>query len=330
MTKQLILGIETSCDETCAAIVANGRNLISNTIYTQIDTHKRFGGVVPEIASRSHIEKIDEVVHTALREAGVKLQDITAVAATNGPGLVGALLVGLNYAKGLAYGAGLPLIPINHIEGHICANYIANHDFAPPYVALVVSGGHTSFIEVNSYTEYNLLGSTTDDAAGEAFDKAARMLGLPYPGGVEIEKLAKSGDPSAIRFPRAVTENPLDCSFSGLKSNLYQYLQKNKEYNAADVAASFQDAIADVLAERALRAVKITDAKAFALCGGVAANTRVRTKVQEACASVGVSLQVPPISLCTDNAAMIAAAGFYRLDCVSNWLAVNAVPNLAL
>jgi N6-L-threonylcarbamoyladenine synthase len=290
---------------------------------------------VPEIASRSHIEKIDDVVQEALDQsleaAGVSMGEIDAVAVTCGPGLVGALLVGLSYGKALAYACGKPLVAVNHIEGHICANYLADPDFTPPYVCLVVSGGHTSFISVTDYTDYELLGSTRDDAAGEAFDKAARMLGLPYPGGVEIEKLAVQGNPSAIAFPRAETENPLDCSFSGLKSAVSGFIQKNKDYPKADIAASFQEAIADVLVSKALAACRMKGCKTLSLAGGVAANKHIRNRMAEASAREGLRLQIPPISLCTDNAAMIASAGYFRY--VKGELAdlsLNAYPGLEI
>ncbi|MCL2704432.1 MAG: tRNA (adenosine(37)-N6)-threonylcarbamoyltransferase complex transferase subunit TsaD [Defluviitaleaceae bacterium] len=331
MKNTLILGIETSCDETCAAVIKNGREVLSNVVYSQIDIHRKYGGVVPEIASRNHIERIDDVMEEALETAGVNLTEMDAVAVTYGPGLVGALLVGLSYGKALAYAAKKPLIAVHHIEGHICANYIADPCFTPPYVALVVSGGHTSFVCVNDYTEYTLLGSTRDDAAGEAFDKAARMLDLPYPGGVEIEKLAAGGNPHAVKFPRAATENPLDCSFSGLKSAVAGFIQKNRDFPKADIAASFQEAVADVLVGRAITACHMKNSKILSLSGGVAANKYIRRRMTEACEREGLFLQIPPIALCTDNAAMIASAGYFRF--VNGEIAgldLNAYPGLEL
>lgn len=326
----MILGIETSCDETCAAVVSAG-GILSNVVYSQIDVHRRYGGVVPEIASRSHIEKIDDVVDEALYLAKISINDIDAVAATAGPGMVGALLVGLNYGKGLAYAASKPLVAVHHIEGHICANHLANADFAPPYVCLVVSGGHTSFVYAEDYGVYEILGGTLDDAAGEAFDKAARMLGLPYPGGVEIEKLATGGDATAVPLPRAVTDNPLDCSFSGLKSALSGFLQRNKDFPKADIAASFQEAVADALVSRALEACRVKNCQKLSLAGGVAANRHIRSRMAAACADKGIALQIPPINLCTDNAAMIAAAGHFKfLKGEFADMGQNAYPGLPL
>ena len=327
----LILGIETSCDETCAAVVKNGREVLSNVIFSQIDIHTRYGGVVPEIASRSHIEKIDDVVDEALSIANTGLPEVDAVAVTYGPGLVGALLVGLSFGKALAYAAGKPLVAVNHIEGHINANYLSDEFFAPPYIALVVSGGHTSFVHVIDYTKYELLGATRDDAAGEAFDKAARMLGLPYPGGVEIEKLSAHGNPAAIKFPRAETPNPLDCSFSGLKSAVAGFIQKNKDFPKEDIAASFQEAVADVLTNKALTACRMFKSGVLSVVGGVAANKYIRGRMDEVCKKEGIRLQIPPISLCTDNAAMIAAAGYYRfINGEIAGLNLNAYPGLEI
>ncbi|MDR1706022.1 MAG: tRNA (adenosine(37)-N6)-threonylcarbamoyltransferase complex transferase subunit TsaD [Clostridiales bacterium] len=331
MNDVIILGIETSCDETCAAMVKNGREALSSAIYSQIDLHRRFGGVVPEIASRNHLEKIGPVVREAMEAAGLRYSDLTAVAAANGPGLVGALIVGVSYAKALAYAINKPLVAVNHIEGHICANYIADPAFEPPYVCLVVSGGHTMLAYVSGYGRYERLGSTRDDAAGEAFDKAARLLGLPYPGGVEIDRLAAAGTPS-IKFPKA-SVTALDFSFSGLKSAVANFLQKpeNANVNKADIAASFQAAVVDVLTEKALAACAVKDCKTLALAGGVAANSALRRRMAEACAEKGIELRIPPVSLCTDNGAMVASAGYYRyINGETAALDLNAYPGLEL
>ncbi|MCL2350273.1 MAG: tRNA (adenosine(37)-N6)-threonylcarbamoyltransferase complex transferase subunit TsaD [Defluviitaleaceae bacterium] len=331
----VILGIETSCDETSAAVVIGGGFIASNIIYSQIDIHRPHGGVVPEIASRDHVKKIDQVVQKALDEAGVKLGDITAVAATYGPGLVGALLVGLNFAKALAFAADKPFIGVNHIEGHIASAYLENKGFAPPFVALVVSGGHSHLVHVKDYKDFEVLGGTHDDAPGEAFDKVARVLGLPYPGGVEIDRLAKQGNPAAIAFPRAWLGDTLDFSFSGVKSSVLNHLNaakmKNEPINSADIAASFQEAVTEVLTKKAITACQTTGCKSLAVVGGVACNTRLRQLLTKACTQEGIRLHIPPPSLCTDNAAMIAAAAHHNLTTKNlSPLSLNAAPSLSL
>ncbi|MCL2415269.1 MAG: tRNA (adenosine(37)-N6)-threonylcarbamoyltransferase complex transferase subunit TsaD [Defluviitaleaceae bacterium] len=330
-----ILAIETSCDETAAAVVIGGRVIISNIIYSQIEIHREFGGVVPEIASRNHIAKIDEVVSAALAAANLDITEIDAVAATAGPGLIGALLVGLSFGKALAYAAGLPIIGVNHIEGHICSNYLENPDFAPPFVCLVVSGGHTHLIYVKDYGEYEVLGKTRDDAAGEAFDKVARSLGLNYPGGVEIDKLAKHGNQTAVNFPRAWLEaTSLDFSFSGLKSAVLNYLNSAKmseqEIVPADVAASFQKALVDVLVEKSISACKLKNAAKLAVAGGVGANSFLRKALTEKCEENKIILNIPSPIFCTDNAAMIASCGYFSyIRGKFDNLNLNAYPNLA-
>lgn len=336
MEKKLILSIESSCDETSAAVVENGRVVLSNIIATQIDTHKKFGGVVPEVASRMHIEVIDKVVKEALEEANVSLEDIDAIGVTYGPGLVGALLVGLQYAKGLAYASNKPLVGVNHIEGHICANFIQHKDLKPPFVSLVVSGGHTFIVYVKDYGKYEVLGQTRDDAAGEAYDKVARALGLGYPGGPKIDKLAKEGNPDAIEFPRAnFHEETLDFSFSGLKSSVLNYLNKcsmqNVEVNKADVAASFQKAVVEVLKDNVFLTIKNKGLDKIAIAGGVAANSALRNALIDEGKKVGVEILFPELKLCTDNAAMIGSAAYYRLiNNNKSSLDLNAKPNLKL
>ena len=331
----LILGIETSCDETSAAVVSNGRAALSNVIDSQISIHREYGGVVPEIAGRRHIERIEAAVSRALSDAGVSLGDIDAIAACNGPGLVGALLTGLSFAKALAFSTAKPLISVHHIEGHICANYIEHEGLEPPLLSLVASGGHSDLILAESYADYKLIGKTRDDAAGEAFDKAARALGLPYPGGVEIDRLARKGDPSAIAFPRAMSGDGLDMSFSGLKSAVLNYLNKagmtGEKINAADAAASFQEAVVATLTEKSLAAIKATGAKRFALAGGVAANSLLRERLAKACQGAGVSFFVPSPVLCTDNAAMIASRAFFDYERgVFADLTLNAKPSMTI
>lgn len=331
-----ILAIESSCDETAAAVVENGRTVLSNVISSQIDIHTLYGGVVPEIASRKHMERINYVVGQALSEAGTKLKDMDAVAVTYGPGLVGALLVGVAHAKALAYAAGLPLIGIHHIEGHISANYIENRKLEPPFLCLVVSGGHTHLVRVADYGVYEILGKTHDDAAGEAFDKVARAIGLGYPGGPKIDRLSKEGNPRAIAFPKGqIADSPYDFSFSGVKSAVLNYLNQSAmqgtEINAADVAASFQQSVVDVLVEKTMAAVKNTGTEKLALAGGVASNSAIRAGMQEACKKAGVELFCPSPVLCTDNAAMIGAAAYYEFQKgVRHGLDLNAVPNLRL
>lgn len=332
----LILGIESSCDETAAAVVKNGREVLSNVINTQIAIHKEFGGVVPEVASRHHIENIDNVIDEALKAAGVTFSDIDAIAVTYGPGLVGALLVGVSTAKALSFALKKPLIAVNHIKGHIAANFIAHKELEPPFVCLVASGGHSHIVEVNDYTELKILGRTRDDAAGEAFDKVARVLGLGYPGGPLIDKLAKEGDINAVRFPRVkMDDNALDFSFSGVKTAVINHLHKldqnGVEYNKADIAASFQDAVTDVLCEHTIEAAKKSGHKIITLAGGVAANSALREKMTRLADKDKISVLYPPLVLCTDNAAMIAAAGYYGyLKGEFSDMTLNAQPALSI
>lgn len=332
----LILAIETSCDETAASVVKNGREVLSNVIYTQIALHTKYGGVVPEIASRKHIEKINQVIESALEEAGVTLREITAIAVTYGPGLVGALLVGVSEAKAISFATGIPLIGVHHISGHISANYIEYQELEPPFVCLVASGGHSHLVVVRDYGEYEIIGRTRDDAAGEAFDKVARAIGLGYPGGPKIDKLSKEGNPDAIPFPRAkVGENEYDFSFSGLKSAVLNYLNscqmKGEEIVQADVAASFQKAVIDVLVEHSLHAVKEFGFGKFAIAGGVASNTSLREAFEKECAERGIAFYHPSPVYCTDNAAMIGAAGYYEYKKgIRHGYDLNAVPNLKL
>ena len=331
-----ILAVETSCDETAAAVVENGREVLSNVISSQIDLHTLYGGVVPEIASRKHIEKINQVMAEALLQAGKKLSDMDAVAVTYGPGLVGALLVGVSAAKAVSFASGIPLVGVHHIEGHISANYIENRDLEPPFVCLVVSGGHSHLVVVKDYGEYEILGRTRDDAAGEAFDKVARAIGRGYPGGPKIDKVSREGNPEAIAFPRAkVGDSDYDFSFSGLKSAVLNYLNscemKGESFCQADVAASFQKAVVDVLAEHSMHAVESCGIKKFAIAGGVASNTALREALTTACEERGVTFYHPSPLLCTDNAAMIGAAGYYEyVKGVRHGYDLNAVPNLKL
>ena len=332
----LILAIESSCDETASAVVKNGREVLSNVISSQIALHTLYGGVVPEIASRKHIEKINEVIQEALDQAGVKLSEIDAIGVTYGPGLVGALLVGVAEAKAVSYAAGIPLVGVHHIEGHISANYIACKELEPPFICLVVSGGHTHLVVVRDYGKYEIIGKTRDDAAGEAFDKVARAIGLAYPGGPKIDRLAKEGNPDAIHFPRAKVEDaPYDFSFSGVKSAVLNYLNgchmKGEPVVEADVAASFQKAVCDVLVEHAVQAVKDYGISKLALAGGVASSSALREAMKAACEKEGVSFYYPSPILCTDNAAMIGAAAYYEyINGVRSGLDLNAVPNLRL
>lgn len=331
-----ILAIESSCDETAASVVINGRNIISNVINSQIKIHTEYGGVVPEIASRKHMENIVNVVDEALKEADMTLNDLDAIAVTNGPGLVGALLVGVSFAKTLAWSINKPLIPVNHIEGHICANYPENKDLEPPFVILVISGGHTYLAICSEYGKYEIVGQTRDDAAGEAFDKVARAIGLGYPGGPKVDKLAKEGNPDAIEFPRAkISDSAYDFSFSGLKSAVLNYINqkemKNEEINRADVAASFQKAVTDVLTEHTIYAARKYGMDKVALAGGVASNSALRASMKAACEKAGIQLYYPAPILCTDNAAMIGAAGYYEfIKGTRHGLDLNAVPNLKL
>lgn len=331
-----ILAIESSCDETAAAVVKNGREILSNIIYSQIALHTEYGGVVPEIASRKHIEKINQVIEQALCEAHMGLKEMDAIAVTYGPGLVGALLVGVSAAKAISFASGIPLVGVHHIEGHISANYIENKDLEPPFVCLVVSGGHSHLVVVKDYGEYEILGRTRDDAAGEAFDKVARAIGLGYPGGPKIDKISKEGNPDAIHFPRAkVAEAEYDFSFSGLKSAVLNYLNscemKGEEINKADVAASFQKAVIDVLVEHSMDAVKRYGFTKFAIAGGVASNSSLRTAFQEVCGKEGIEFYHPSPIFCTDNAAMIGTAGYYEYKKgIRHGFDLNAVPNLKL
>ena len=332
----IILAIESSCDETAAAVVKNGREVLSNVISSQIDLHTLYGGVVPEIASRKHIEKINQVVEQALSEAHMTWDDITAIAVTYGPGLVGALLVGVSFAKALAFALKKPLIGVHHIEGHISANYIENKELEPPFMCLVVSGGHSHLVKVKDYGEYEILGRTRDDAAGEAFDKVARAIGLGYPGGPKIDKVSSEGNSEAIAFPRAkVADNEYDFSFSGLKSAVLNYLNscemKGETVNQADVAASFQKAVVDVLVGHSMTALERYGFKKFAIAGGVASNTHLRAAMIEACEKQNVEFYHPSPILCTDNAAMIGAAAYYEyVKGVRHDWDLNAVPNLKL
>ena len=331
-----ILAIESSCDETAAAVIKNGREVLSNVISSQIALHTLYGGVVPEIASRKHIEKINPVIESALSEAGVLLNDITAIGVTYGPGLVGALLVGVAEAKAIAYAAHKPLIGVHHIEGHIAANFIENKNLEPPFICLIVSGGHTHLVVVKDYGEFEMIGRTRDDAAGEAFDKVARAIGLGYPGGPKVDMAAREGNPDAIDFPRANVEgSPYDFSFSGLKSSVLNYINHEKmagrEINVPDLAASFQKAVVDVLTVRAVRAVQEYKYTKLAIAGGVASNQSLRNILQEECKKTGIEFYCPSPIYCTDNAAMIGVAAYYeyKKGICATW-DLNAVPNLKL
>ena len=331
-----ILAVESSCDETAAAVVRNGREVLSNVIYTQIALHTEYGGVVPEIASRKHIEKINQVIGQALRDSGKKLKEMTAIAVTYGPGLVGALLVGVSAAKAISFATGIPLVGVHHIEGHISANYIENKDLEPPFICLVVSGGHSHLVVVKDYGEYEIIGRTRDDAAGEAFDKVARAIGLGYPGGPKIDKVAKEGNPDAIHFPRAKDGDAVyDFSFSGLKSAVLNYLNscemKGETICVPDVAASFQKAVVDVLVEHSMDAVQKYGYDKFAIAGGVASNSALRAAFEKACAQRNITFYHPSPVFCTDNAAMIGAAGYYEYcKGVRHGYDLNAVPSLKL
>ena len=336
-----ILALETSCDETAAAVVENGRKILSNVVFSQIDLHELYGGVVPEIASRAHMEACGRVVGQALKEAGTTIGEIDALAVTKGPGLVGALLTGVNYMKGLAFSAGKPLVGVNHIEGHISANYLSHPELEPPFLCLVVSGGHSHLAEVCGYGEYRLIGRTADDAAGEAFDKAARVLGLPYPGGPRMDALAEEGNPEAFTLPRPKTAEEFGYSFSGLKTafiNLVHGMEmKGETLPKADLAASFRRAVCSQLIETAERALRDLPGfgeegpMGFALAGGVSANRELRRMAAEMCSRVGVALYMPEVPLCTDNGAMIGSAAYYRLmrEEVAG-LEMNAEPTLRL
>lgn len=329
MKETLVLGIESSCDETSVAVVKNGREVLSNVIDTQIKIHEQFGGVVPEIASRNHIEAISRVTKLALEQANVKLEDIDVIAPTYGPGLVGALLVGVSYGRGLAYALNKPLIGVNHLEGHISANYITHPDLEPPFLCMLTSGGNTQIVYVKDYCDMEVLGRTRDDAIGEAFDKVARVIGLTYPGGPKIDKLAEQGK-ATINFPKTHFEN-LDFSFSGIKTAVINLHHKNPEVNKADLCMSFEKAVTEVLTENIEKAIKQTGIKKVVLAGGVSANTHIREEFEKLGQKLNVQIYKPDLKLCTDNAAMIGSAGYYRYlhgDISDNTL--NAVPNLKI
>ena len=330
------LGIESSCDETAAAVIVNGRKVLSNVISTSLELHKEYGGVVPEIASRKHVEFIMPVIDRALKEAGMPLSDITYVGVTYGPGLIGALLVGLSAAKALAWAAGKPLVPVHHIEGHISANYLQYPELEPPFICLVASGGHSHIVDVRDYGKYRILGRTKDDAAGEAYDKIARALGLGYPGGPAVDQAARKGDPGAIPFPRVRFKDSYDFSFSGLKTAVLNYLNKASMQATSvcipDVCASFQEAVVDVLTENTLRAAADLGYQKIALAGGVAANSSLRLRMEEKASASGISFYRPSPILCTDNGAMIGAAAYYAAVCRHRFagLDLNAAANLSL
>jgi putative glycoprotease GCP len=332
----LILAIETSCDETAASVVKNGREVLSNVISSQIELHKIYGGVVPEIASRKHIEKINQVIEEALMEAKITLDDIDVIGVTYGPGLVGALLVGVAAAKAISYAKKIPLVGVHHIEGHISANYIENLDLEPPFICLVVSGGHTHLVQVEDYGKYNIIGRTRDDAAGEAFDKVARAIGLGYPGGPKIDQLSKTGNANAIKFPQGkIADAPFDFSFSGVKSAVLNHINgckmKNEPIHEADIAASFQKAVIDVLTEKAIKAVKEYGIDKFALAGGVASNSTLRAALEKECKEQGIHFYTPSPIFCTDNAAMIGVAAYHEYcSGTRHGLELNAVPNLKI
>ena len=330
-----ILAIESSCDETAAAVVQSGRRILSNAVFSQIPLHAIYGGVVPEIASRAHVDAVDRMVDQALKDAGMTFDDIDAFAVTYGPGLVGALLTGVSCAKALSYALDKPLIPVNHIEGHICANYLSHEELEPPFVCLVASGGHSHILMVEDYGVYRLLGCTQDDAAGEAFDKAARVLHLPYPGGPLLDKMAQSGNPQALKLPRPHTPGQYDFSFSGLKTAFinacHNLEQKGQTLPAEDLAASFQYAVVDQLLSKTMQAARDYSAPRLALAGGVSANSGLRAAFEKACQREGIQLYMPQLKLCGDNAAMIGSAAYYRLlrDEAAP-LSLNAKPALRL
>lgn len=331
-----ILGIESSCDETAASVVKNGREVLSNIISSQIEIHTQYGGVVPEIASRKHIENIDGVIKKAIEDANVTFEEIDAIAVTYGPGLVGALLVGVAQAKALAYALKKPLVGVHHIEGHVCANYIENKQLEPPFLCMIVSGGHTHLVKVLEYGRYEIIGKTRDDAAGEAFDKVARAIGLGYPGGPKIDKISKEGNAYAMEFPQAKVEgSPYDFSFSGVKSAVLNQINmskmKGEELVTADVAASFQRAVVEAIVTRTIRAAKESGFSKVALAGGVAANSCLRDTMKRECEANGLQLFYPSTVYCTDNAAMIACAGYYEyINGTRHGLDLNAVPNLKI
>ena len=331
-----ILGIESSCDETAASVVEDGRKVLSNVIASQVEEHKIYGGVVPEIASRRHTEAICGVVEKALKDADCTLADIDAIAVTYAPGLIGALLVGVNYAKGLSLATGIPLVPVHHLRGHIAANYISNEDIKPPFLSLVVSGGHSHIINVKSYTEFEIIGRTRDDAAGEAMDKAARTVGLPYPGGVNLDKISVNGDENKYKFPKPkLADSPYDFSFSGLKTfavNLvHNASQKGETVKAEDLGASFIKAVTDLLTSHTMLAAENTGAKEIVLAGGVSANSRLRRVMAEECGKRGIKLCMPELKYCGDNAAMIASQGYYEfINGKTADLSLNAVASMPI
>ena len=330
------MGIETSCDDSSVSILKNDREVLVNLISSQIDIHKMFGGVVPEIASRKHLEAINPLIEKALNDCNLKYQDIDLISVTKGPGLIGSLLVGISAAKALSLAADIPMIGTNHMQGHICANYLSNKELEPPFISLVVSGGHTYLVKVNGYTDYEIIGTTRDDAAGESYDKIARSIGLGYPGGPKIDKLAKEGNKDAIDFPRIMLEkDSYDFSFSGLKTSVLNYInkqnQKNIEINKADLAASFQEAVVDVLVEKSMRLIDESGLKTLAVSGGVAANSRLKERVLEKAKENGIQVYFPDKILCTDNAAMIATAGYYDyINGKQDGLDLKVYPNLEL
>lgn len=330
-----ILGIESSCDETAAAVVEDGRRLLSNVVATSVQEQALYGGVVPEIASRRHVEYISAAVEQALAEAGLAIADIDAVAVTFAPGLIGAVLVGVNFAKGLAYGAGKPLVPVHHLRGHIAANYLTHPELAPPFLCLVASGGHSHIVQAEDWCRFRVLGRTVDDAAGEAFDKVARTLGLPYPGGPSVAQAARTGDPHAYRLPTPHVEGRYNVSFSGLKTavinEVHNAAQRGEEIRVPDMAASFQERIAQILAQKLLRAAEDTGAKTICLAGGVAANGRLRTLVNNGAQKLGARLFLPELKFCGDNGAMIAAQGYYEYrDGSLAPLTLNGLPTLPI
>ncbi len=325
----LTLGVESSCDETSVSVVKNGREILSNIIDTQIPIHEKYGGVVPEIASRNHIEAISRVTKKALEEANVTFEDIDAITPTYGPGLVGALLVGLSYAKALSFAINKPLVGVNHIQGHIAANYITHKDLKPPFLCVMMSGGNTQLVYVKDYTEFEVLGKTRDDAIGEAFDKVARVVGLGYPGGPKVDKLAKEGNKEAIELPKTHFDN-LDFSFSGIKTAVINLHHKNPDVNKADLCASFEKTVTEILLDNTKKALKKTGLKTVALAGGVSANSYIRNAFLEL-EKKGIKVFMPDLKLCTDNAAMIASAGYYNyIKGIRSDIDLNAVPNLKL
>ena len=325
----LTLGIESSCDETSVAVIKNGREILSNIIDTQIPIHEKYGGVVPEIASRNHIEAISRVTKLALKEANVELKNIDAITPTYGPGLVGALLVGVSYAKALSYAINKPLVGVNHIQGHIAANYLTYKELKPPFLCLLVSGGNTQIVYVRDYTEFEVLGKTRDDAIGEAFDKVARVVGLDYPGGPKVDKLAKTGTPN-IKLPKTHFENSLDFSFSGIKTAVININHNTKDINKADLCASFEKTVTEVLIENVRKAIEQTGMKSLAIAGGVSANSYIRSEILKL-QNDDLKVYMPDLKLCTDNAAMIGSAGYYNfINGKRDELDLNAVPNLKL